>query len=304
MRAGYQDEERHGEDFLTVSLAVERPYDAEALLAYLGARAIAGMEVVAGFFYRRVVVIDDLLRVFEVDFSRAATLGTIRASCNPGHRVTSDALRRLVAPLVDADAPVDAIARHLSSDPRLAPLVERRPGLRIPGTVDPFELAVRAIVGQQVSVAAARTLASRLVDRWGERMAEPRSGLAQAFPTAKQLRKASLEEIGLPRTRATAIRGLADASARGLISLDREQSRGRVADGLLDIPGIGPWTASYVALRGLGDRDAIPVTDLGIRQVLAGRGDPLRPSEVSERAETWKPWRGYGAVHLWMTFLE
>jgi AraC family transcriptional regulator of adaptative response / DNA-3-methyladenine glycosylase II len=283
------------------SFQVELPYDPVSLLAYLGARAIPGVEIVSDLSYRRVVVVEDKPRVLVVDFAAAARHGEIRAFCDPG--VTPSELSALVVPLSDIDAPIEAVVVHLRKNPFLARFVNQRPGLRIPGTVEPFELAVRAILGQQVSVAMARTLAGRLVQRWGTRLASPHCGLTHAFPAAALLIGADLETIGLPRSRAGAIRQLADACTSGGIQLDRSLDNKQTARSLLEITGIGPWTASYIALRGLGDRDAIPTADLGLRQVLSSGNEILRPREVAEMAESWRPWRGYGAMHTWATFL-
>jgi 3-methyladenine DNA glycosylase/8-oxoguanine DNA glycosylase len=210
-------------------------------------------------------------------------------------------LRELVVALTDADAPVRAITNRLGDDPFVGSLVRKRPGLRIPGTVDPFELAIRAILGQQISVAGASTLAGRIAATWGSEVALAPGGLCRMFPGAQQLVDAPVERVGLSRSRAGAIRGVAAAVSDGRLDLrPGQEDLGAAEEALLAINGIGPWTAAYIALRGLRNRDAIPIGDLGLRQAMGCR----KASEVAALAEGWRPWRGYGAVHLWSTFLE
>jgi AraC family transcriptional regulator of adaptative response / DNA-3-methyladenine glycosylase II len=200
--------------------------------------------------------------------------------------------------LFDLDADGAAIHAHLRRDPALAGLLPRPAALRLPGTLVPFELLVRAVVGQQVSVAAARTLAGRLVARYGERVSAEGS-IAHLFPTPERLAEADLGGIGLTSARVATLGALARAVAEGRIRFDAgipfEASRAA----LLEIRGIGPWTAEYVALRALGDPDAFPASDLGLRQALAEGGRPLSATELARRAEAWRPWRGYAAFALW-----
>jgi AraC family transcriptional regulator of adaptative response / DNA-3-methyladenine glycosylase II len=190
------------------------------------------------------------------------------------------------------------IGAALRGDPLLGPLVRRRPGLRIPGAWDAFECAVRAVVGQQVSLAAGRTLVTRLVARVGPRLARPMDGLTQLFPSPEALATADLRGLGLVPARARTLAALARAVADGRLVLDGPADEVRAA--LLGLPGVGEWTAEYVALRALGEPDAFPAADLVLRRV-AGEGRALTPRALAERAEAWRPWRGYAAVHLWET---
>jgi AraC family transcriptional regulator of adaptative response / DNA-3-methyladenine glycosylase II len=195
--------------------------------------------------------------------------------------------------LFDLDADPLRIDAHLAEDPRLAPSVRARPGLRVPGAWDTFELGVRAILGQQVSVAGATTLAGRLVQRLGRPVPGGPAGLTHLFPTPEALAAADAASLGLPRARAAAIVGLARATAEGRRPL--EPGEGPVA-----LAGIGPWTAAYVAMRAGRDPDAFPAGDLALRRALAGEGGPAPPErEVNLRSEPWRPWRAYAAMHLW-----
>lgn len=291
-------------DAINLTLEVTRPYDARPLLAYLRIRAIPGMEQVENDCYRRVVRISGESRLLTVDFSRARDSGIVFASCTPGCGLAVESVGRIVESLIDADAPMIAIEEQLAQDPLLAPLVRRNSGARIPGSVDPFELAVRAILGQQISVAAARTLASRIAARWGWAFAGDERELTIAFPDPERLVGAQLENIGVSRARADAIHDLAAAVVSETIELrPRTDSKGS-EEALGAIKGIGPWTVAYIALRGLCNRDAIPVHDLGLRQALGHDTKTWHSQALAERAENWRPWRGYGAVHLWNTFLS
>ena len=281
---------------LVLRLAFRPPYDWDGLLAFLAARAIPGVEAVEAGHYRRTVRV-------------GATAGVIAVSAVPGadHLLLElpDALAReslfvagRVRRLFDLDADPAAIDGHLSADPLLAEGVRRRPGLRVPGAWDGFELAVRAILGQQVSVARATGLAGALVRAFGEPLpAAPASGPAYLFPSPERLAGADLESLGLPRQRADAIRALAAAYASGALDLAAAGLVGAVA-ALTALPGVGPWTAHYVALRALGEPDAFPEGDLVLRRA-AGGDAPLTPAALRELAEAWRPWRAYAALHLW-----
>ncbi len=178
-----------------------------------------------------------------------------------------------------------------------APLVALRPGLRVPGHVDGFELAVRAILGQQVTVKGGRTLAERLVRELGSPLPSPDGTLTHLFPTAEAIADGDLSGIGLTGARVRALRGLAEAIVA--VVLDAGADRAEVTRGLLALPGIGPWTAAYIAMRALGDPDAIPLTDLGLRRALQSLGAPHEAKSFTARAERWRPWRSYAAMHLW-----
>jgi AraC family transcriptional regulator of adaptative response / DNA-3-methyladenine glycosylase II len=198
-----------------------------------------------------------------------------------------------VSRLFDLQADMAAIGSQLGRDPALA---KRWPahGVRVPGAWDPFEITVRAMLGQQISVAAARTLAGRLVARCGTPLGRSRiAGVTHLFPTAKQVARADLDGLGLTGARQTALRGLAQAVASG--GLDLEDS----IAALTCLPGVGSWTAHYIAMRALGATDAFPAGDLGVRKALAIRGRLPSEREVLARAERWRPWRAYAAIALW-----
>ncbi len=183
------------------------------------------------------------------------------------------------------------------SDPLLAPLLKARPGLRIPGAWDPFECAVRAVLGQQVSVAAARTLAARLVVRTGQPLVAGAEGLTHLFPAPATLASANLDGLGITGARIAALQTLARAVAEG--TLDFGAATEQVITALIALPGFGVWTAQYIALRALGEPDAFPTGDLVLRRMAADDESPLSTRALEERAEGWRPWRGYAGMHLW-----
>jgi AraC family transcriptional regulator of adaptative response / DNA-3-methyladenine glycosylase II len=195
--------------------------------------------------------------------------------------------------LLDLDADPAAVTAALTTDEVLAPLVRARPGLRVPGCYDGFELAVRAVLGQQVSVRGASTLTGRVAARFGTELAEPGDGPVLVFPGAAELAEADLSGLGLTTARQATLRALATAVASGGLALDRGADPEQAAARLLELPGIGPWTVSYILMRAIGDPDAFPGTDLGLRKALASLGCDAR------RAERWRPWRAYAAMYLW-----
>ncbi|GAA3132131.1 DNA-3-methyladenine glycosylase [Streptosporangium carneum] len=267
---------------LTLRLHRREPYDSATLLGFLRARAIPGLE-----------------HVGEESYSRAVRGGTVTLTPRPGHvRLEVDLddtrnLARVVARcrrLLDLDADPEAIAAVLG-ETSLEALVAKRPGLRVPGAWDGFEIAVRAVVGQQISVAGARTLLGRIVARAGRPTGG--EGLSHLFPTPGDLLEADLDGLGLTGRRVATLRALATRVAGGDIDLDGAQEPSKVVARLLEVPGVGPWTASYVALRALRDPDAWPEGDLGLRRAMACLGIP------EEHIERWRPWRAYAALHLW-----
>ncbi len=264
-------------------LAALEPFDGDGLVAFLAARAIAGVEAGDGGMYRRSLRLTGGAAVVELS---ARTEGVACAvECADADDV--DAAFAVAARLLDLDADPNAIARVLRRDPALRPLVTASPGRRVPGCVDGFEIGVRAILGQQVSVAAARTLAGRLVERCGE---DGLRGL-RLFPSAAAVAGANLDNFGMPGARIRALQAFAGACAGGLEltpAVDVATTRAE----LLALPGIGPWTVEYIAMRALGDTDAFPATDLGVRKGIALLGGDADP-------ERWRPYRAYAAVHLW-----
>jgi len=286
---------------VTVRLRYRPPYDWPAMLSFLATRAVEGVERVEGDLYRRTVNQDGLLGTVEVGHApeRSSLVATIRFP-------SVGALAGIVARIrrvFDLDADVALIGAHLAQDPLLGPLVAARPGLRAPGGWDGFELACRAVLGQQVSVEAARRLAGQLVRLCGsklpaDQLADP--ALPLAFPTAQQVMAADLAPLGMPGARKAALQTVARAALadphlfQPLATVEATVARLRA------IPGIGEWTAHYIALRAVREADAFPASDIGLLRGAAG-GTGLRPSpaELRGRAEPWRPWRAYAAQHLW-----
>ena len=278
---------------LAFALAFRPPYAWEAMLQYLSERAIPGVEACDGRRFRRTLAISH---------RGAAHAGWIEAWPAPRKALFE---LRVSASLARVVPQVLARVRHaldLGADPQaiagtLGPLAETEPGLRIPGAFDGFELAVRAVVGQQVSVAASTTLLGRLARRFGTPLPDAPAGLERTFPGADVIGALTPDElgaIGLTPARARTIVALATAVTAGL-DLSPTASARRTLDLLGAIPGVGPWTLQYVALRALGLPDAFPHTDLGVMKALS----ETQPARVLARAEAWRPWRGYAALHLW-----
>lgn len=282
---------------LTLRLDYRPPLAWDRLLEFLKMRAIAGVEAVAGDEYRRTVHMAGKTGVVRVrpDGRRHA----LRAEVSLG-------LAGVVAPLVadlrrlfDLDARPEAVAERLGKDAELRALVRKEPGLRVPGCVDPFEMAVRAVVGQQVSVRAAVTLAGRLAERFGAPVEGAEAvGLLRRFPTAAEIAARSVEElaaVGMPRTRATTLRDVAAVFASGVFAGLRASDEDVFTARLAEIRGVGPWTLDYLRMRALHLPDAFPAGDLGVRNALGG----LSAAGATARAEAWRPWRAYAVVHLW-----
>ena len=213
-------------------------------------------------------------------------------------RDTTSGVER-VRRLLDADCDPVAVDEVLGRDPLLGPLVAARPGLRVPGHVDGNEIAVRAVLGQQVTVAAARTIAGRLTAELGKPVARPDGQLTHLFPDVATLAMLDPEDLPMPRSRGRALAALCRALADGDVVLDRGAGRDDTRKALLDIPGIGPWTADYIAMRALGDPDVFLPADTGTRDALAGLGRD--PATAAELAQSWRPWRSYAQAHLWRT---
>jgi AraC family transcriptional regulator, regulatory protein of adaptative response / DNA-3-methyladenine glycosylase II len=201
--------------------------------------------------------------------------------------------------LLDLDADPLVIDHALAADPSLAPLVKATPGRRSPGAVDPHELCVRAVLGQQVSVAAARTLAARLVDRFGAPSPFGVDGITRMFPLDSVMAEQDPATIGIPMARARALVGFSDALATGKISLDAGVDREEAVKAMEELPGIGPWTASYVCMRSLSDPDVFLATDLAVRQGAARVNLPSEQKPLDAHAQAWRPWRSYATHHLW-----
>ena len=288
---------------LTLRLGYRPPYDFDAMLAFLRGRALPGVEHVDEHGYSRVVAGSSL----------HPTPGWLRVSRWPGgeHALKLELHAPLASRLLDItgrlrrmfdlDADPQAIAAALSADPRLKPLLRSRPGLRLPSGWDGFEIAVRAILGQQVSVAAARTLAARLADRFGTPLPDEHGaqGLTHLFPTREALADADLAGIGIMRARADTVRTIARALLDGRVDFRVERTLDDFVAHWTALPGIGPWTANYIALRALGHPDAFPADDLVLQKAVPLDGTRMTAKALTARAEAWRPWRGYATLQLW-----
>ena len=281
-------------------LSYAPPYDWEAMLAFLGARAIPGVEVVSRQSYTRTIAIGDARGVLSVEPAADQRVHLSVRFPDPG---ALPAIVARVRRILDLSAEPRVIGAHLALDPRLAPLVAARPGLRVPGAWDGFELAVRAVLGQQITVAAATSLAGALVRAYGEMLPET-SGTAEGptrvFPTPERLENANIASLGMPRSRAATLSSLAAAvRADPAIFKPRGTLQEAVAR-LRSMSGVGEWTAQYIAMRELREPDAFPATDIGLLRAMADAGGRRpTPAQLLARAENWRPWRAYATLHLW-----
>ena len=290
---------------LTMRLAVRTPYAGSALLHFLGLRAVPGVETAGPGWYARTLALPHGSGSVRLDVPDAAAGGetafVTATFALDDLRDTAAAVER-TRRMLDADCDPVAVADAFAGDPVIGPLVRRTPGLRVPGHVDGNEIAVRAVIGQQVSVAGARTVAGRLVAAHGRRLAEPGAhGLTHLFPDAATLVALDPADLPMPRARGRALVALSEALADGTIALDRGPDRDAVRRALLEIPGVGPWTADYIALRALGHPDVFLPTDTGIRDALTALG--REPRQATELSEGWRPWRSYAQMHLWHTLV-
>lgn len=282
-------------DSILLRLSYRPPLAWDVLINFLCSRGNSRLERREGNRYLRSIMMGE-------------TTGWIAAEPEPSRHqlrveVSSSLLSQLIPlqaqlrRLFDLDANPELISTDLNQDETLAPLVGKTAGLRVPGTLDVFELSLRAILGQQVSVKAATTLFGRFVDRFGAAVETPFHGVDRCAPTAAALAAANLQDLidlGLTQRRANTVRELARALTEGRIALDRGNRIQRVEQ-LLSIPGIGPWTAQYIAMRALNDPNAFPASDLGLVRAM----NLPKPAQLAQRAEAWQPWRAYGAMHLW-----
>lgn len=278
---------------LILRLAVREPFDGPALLDFLSVRAVPGVEEVVGSTYRRTLDLPHGPGVVALTPAPSFVTCGLRLHDLADLPVAVERCRRLL----DLDADPLSVVDALGPDPVVGPLVRKSPGLRVPGHVSGVELAVRAVLGQQVSVAGARTLAARLVASYGTPLPVADGSLTHLFPSASALASVAPNDLPMPRARVAALVGLATALASGDLSLDRGVDRAAASARLLALTGIGPWTVSYIALRALGDPDAFLPTDLGVRHAVAALAGPaVSPAAL---AEAWRPWRSYALMHLW-----
>jgi AraC family transcriptional regulator of adaptative response / DNA-3-methyladenine glycosylase II len=284
---------------LPLRLSFDGALDWDAMLAYMATRAIKGVEHVAGGIYRRTVSIAGDPGAIEVAM---AGPGQLRLTAHLPHWNGLIHVVQQVRHLFNLDADLPAAAAALRRDPLLAASIRSHDGLRVPGVWDPFEVGVRAIIGQQVSVAGASTIAGRLVERAGTPVPGLTPfGLTHLFPAPGTLATADLTGIGLTKTRVNAIRSFATAVDAGSLRLDGSLPLEELVRATAAVPGLGPWTANYLALR-MGEADAFPAGDLGLRRGLERlTGTAIAARDVAGIAERWRPWRAQAAIHLWLS---
>ena len=280
--------------FVELRLSCREPFDGAALLRFLEARAVPGLEEVSGDTYRRALTLAHGIGFVELTPEPRAVRCVLRLDL----RDLAPAVARCRR-LLDLDADPVAIAEALGGDEVIGGLVRARPGLRVPGCVDGDELALRAVLGQQVSLRTARTRTARLVQTFGTPLEQPVGTVTHLFPTASVLAEADPKTIALPVQRREALLTLASRLASGEVHIDPGSDPAEGLSRLLAIRGIGPWAAAYVAMRGFHDPDAFPAGDAGLRRALNALGRPHDPRGIAMLQQRWRPWRAYATLQLW-----
>jgi len=285
---------------LTLRLPYRPPLDWQALAGWLRTRALPGVAEVNGRVYRRTLRLPRGAGVVALEPLDTHIQCTLRLESMADLTSAVRQCRRLL----DLDADPLSVVEVLSKDRRLSSIVKKRPGLRAPGAVDGTELAIQAVLGQQVSLAAARTLASRLVTAHGDviKIADPT--LTHLFPHAASIADADLARLGVPATRRATLRAVARAVADGTLALDPGADRTETYQQLVQLPGIGEWTAGYIVMRALGDPDTFLPSDLGIKKAVARLGIGSNARAISDHAAAWRPWRSYATHQLWATLSD
>lgn len=273
------------------TLDLEQPFDWQSMLRFFAARVIPGVDQVNGLTYRRTFIFGKATGILTISPGRNHKLA---AELHSGSNLDVALARQRIGQLLNAGMQCVPARKHLSDEGILAPLLKAKPGLRVPGCWDPFELGVRAILGQQVSVAGATTLAGRIALKFGRRIRTNDTGLTHLFPAPPVLADADLGGLGLTTRRAATITGFAEAVCKAPSLLDRSKSLDMFVDDLVALKGFGPWTAHYMAMR-LGYPDAFPASDLGIRKAL----NMAPEKEVLRCAASWRPHRATAAMYLW-----
>ena len=290
-------------DTLSLRLAHRLPYDSPGVLAFLTQRAIPGVEIGTPGLFARTLTLPH----------GSGTVELVPEEAHVRARLRLDDLRDLTPAvqrcrrLLDLDADPVAVAEHLDTDALIGPMARRVPGLRVPGTVDPHELALRAVIGQQVSVASARGILGRLVVEYGSPLASPHApvsgttspALTHRFPDMATIAAVDPQRLPLPLRRARTLVAMAEALATGALVLDVGSDAEQARSTLRTLPGIGDWTADYIAMRGLGHPDVMLCGDLGVHHAIARLGQRTTPTAVDELARRWRPWRSYATLHLW-----
>ena len=281
-----------GENRYSFELRFRPPYDWDGILDFLRRRAIPGVEHVENNAYRRTIEWNGRRGYFEVGL--AASKHALALTIEFDDSAALFHIVERIRAMLDLNADPAKIARSLRADALLAPMVRATPGMRVPGAWNGFELAVRAIVGQQISVQGASTITGRIAEQFGVAYA-PAAGLARIFPSAKMLAGADLSRVGLTKARAETIREFARRVRDGVLSFDGVIDVPEFAEKFREIPGVGAWTAQYVAMRAFGDPDAFPTGDVALLRA----SGLANHRALDARAETWRPWRAYATLHLW-----
>jgi AraC family transcriptional regulator, regulatory protein of adaptative response / DNA-3-methyladenine glycosylase II len=282
---------------MSLLLRYQPPYDWPAMLAFLKLRAIAGIERVDENTYTRSVELDGAQGIVCV---QPTTGHALRATIRFPKLAALPAIIARLRRVFDLAADPLPIGAHLAQDPTLAPLIAARPGLRVPGAWDGFELAVRAVLGQQVTVVAAIRLAGKLVALHGTPLTDPDGTITHVFPRPEAVLTADSVQLGMPRSRAATLRAVAAAVVADPALLNGSRQLEEAVIQLRSIHGVGEWTAQYIALRQLREPDAFPASDIGLmRALVSDEGRRPGPVELLARAEKWRPWRAYAAQHLW-----
>ena len=294
---------------ISLRLAYRKPMNVRAALDFLGHRAVAGIEEYRDGVFLRSLVLPHGAGIAGLSLANDQRSTTSGGSDWVACELWLDDMRDLTAAvqrcrrMLDLDSDPVAIDEHLQDDPILRPLIAASPGQRMPGSTDPNEVAVRVVIGQQVSTAGARTVAGRLVAGYGEELKNPVGSVTRAFPSPQALAEADPAHFAMPASRKKAIATLAAALANGSVVLGPGSDWDEVEASLLALHGIGPWTVAAIRMRGLGDPDVFLPTDLGIQKAMARLGQPSDPKSIETCAQAWRPWRSYTTHHLW-SFLD
>ncbi|GHO79272.1 DNA-3-methyladenine glycosylase [Ktedonobacter sp. SOSP1-85] len=286
-----------GEGKLTLRLPYRPPFESATLLAYLESRALPGVEEVTNGCYRRTIVLPQSHGIIELEPKEAANVVLLRLQLSDLSDLSL--LVQRCRQFFDLDADPAMIAEVLGTDSLLAPLVNARPGLRLPGAIDGFELAARAIIDQWMPVISAQTVSRWLVRGLGVPLDKPVGTLSYFFPSPQLVSGANLQEIGLPGKLVNALQALAREVVEEKLVLSRDADREQTVTRLLRLPGMEPWTVSFIAMRALGDPDAYPPGDLGLQRAFAHHRLPVDTRTLKRHSEAWRPWRAYALHHLW-----
>ena len=286
------------------TLSFHQPFDFRQITGFLKPRAIPGVEYVDTCFYSRTVSLGGTTGFFTVSCP-GPTHASVHLEIHFPDQDKWSLITTAVKSIFDLDAPSLAIDDHLKRDRFLSSLVERRPGIRVPGSFNSFELAIRAIIGQQISVKGATTLIHRIAKRFGEKLSAANAlGLKYLFPGPDKLVDADYEGIGLTKARIATIRKLSAALLDGQIDFHTPGNPDHLSKTLQRIKGIGPWTAQYILMRTIKHADAMPYSDLGLLKAISPDGKPAAEKQLKEMSMPWKPWRAYAAMHLWATLAD